>query len=79
MANPADEAGWQAAVERCLGVNRELAEAVAALSDEASAAPLAPGRAAPWQLIQGMIAHNAYHTNEVISIRHMLSLWLDRT
>jgi hypothetical protein len=75
----ADEAGWQAAVQRCLEVNRELAEAAAALSDEALAAPLAPGRAAPWQLIQGMIAHNAYHTSEVISIRHLQSLWLDRT
>jgi hypothetical protein len=53
--------------------------AAAALSDEMLAAPLAPGRAAPWQLIQAMIAHNAYHTCEVISIRHMLGLWLDRT
>jgi len=74
-----DEAAWQAAVERCLEVNRELAEATAALPDEALAAPVAPGRAAPWQLVQGMIAHNAYHTCEVISIRHMLGLWLDRT
>jgi hypothetical protein len=72
-------AAWEAAVEHCLEVNRELAEAAAALSDEALAAPLAPGRAAPWQLVQGMIAHNAYHTCEVISIRHMLGLWLDRT
>jgi len=76
---PDDEAAWQAAVERCLEVNRELAEATAALSDETLAAPLAPGGAAPWQLIQGMIAHNAYHTGEAISIRHMLGLWLDRT
>jgi len=73
------EAAWQAAVERCLEVNRGLAEATAALSDEALVAPLAPGRAAPWQLVQGMIAHNAYHTCEVISIRHMLGLWLART
>lgn len=76
---PDDEAAWQAAVERCLEVNRELAEAAGALPAEALAAPLAPGRAAPWQLIQGMIAHNAYHTAEVISIRHMLGLWLART
>lgn len=74
-----DEAGWLAAIQRCLAINLELAEATAALADEALAAPLAPGRAAPWQLIQGMIAHNAYHTNEVISIRHRLGLWLDRT
>jgi len=24
-------------------------------------------------------AHNSYHACEVISIRHMLGLWLDRT
>jgi uncharacterized damage-inducible protein DinB len=77
--SPDDEAAWRAAVERCVEVNRELADVAAALSDEALAAPLAPGGAAPWQLIQGMIAHNAYHTCEVISIRHMLGLWLDRT
>jgi hypothetical protein len=75
----ADESGWQAAVGRCLEVNQELAEMTAALSDEALAMALAPGRAAPWQLIQGMIAHNSYHTCEVISIRHMLGLWLART
>jgi len=73
------EAAWEAVVERCLEGNCELAEATAALSDEALAAPLAPGRAAPWQLVQGIIAHNAYHTCEVISIRHMLGLWLERT
>ena len=77
--SPDNEEAWQAAVQRCLEVNRELAEATAALSNEALAAPLAPGRAAPWQLVQGMIAHNAYHTCEVISIRHMLGLWLERT
>jgi len=78
-ASPDDESAWQAAVERCGEANRALAEAAAALSDEMLAAPLAPGRAAPWRLIQAMIAHNAYHTCEVISIRRMLGLWLDRT
>jgi hypothetical protein len=27
----------------------------------------------------GLIAHNGYHTCEIISIRHMLGLWLERT
>lgn len=75
LGDPADEVGWESAVQRCLEVNRELAEAEAALGDEALAAPLAPGRAAPWQLIQDMVAHNAYHTNEVISIRHTAKPW----
>jgi DinB superfamily len=75
----ADEEGWQAAARRCLEANLALAEAAAALSHDALTAPLAPGRAAPWQLIQGMIAHNAYHTCEAISIRHTLGLWLERT
>lgn len=74
-----DEAAWQAAVERCLEVNRELAEVTAALSDEVLAAPVSPDPVAAWQLVQSIIAHNAYHTCEAISIRHMLGLWLERT
>jgi hypothetical protein len=29
------------------------------------------------QTIQGIIAHNSYHICEIISIRHMLGLWIE--
>jgi len=52
---------------------------VASLSDEEIAQPTAPGRAKRYQAIQGLIAHNSYHTCEIISIRHMQGWWLERT
>ena len=31
------------------------------------------------QIIQGIIGHNCYHTNELICSRHMLGYWLEQT
>jgi hypothetical protein len=31
------------------------------------------------QVIQGVIGHNSYHTNEIICSRHMLGFWLEQT
>jgi len=77
--DPTDERAWERDCQRLLGANKELAAEVAKLSDEQLGEPIAPGRARRYQVIQGLIAHNSYHTNEVISIRHMLGLWLERT
>jgi hypothetical protein len=79
VGEPADEDAWQTARERALAVNRELAETVAGLSGEELAQPFAAGRAARYQLVQGLIAHSGYHACEIISIRHMQGLWLERT
>lgn len=72
---PADDEAWRADCARAIAVNSELAAFVAGMSD-AELTAAAPGKAAPWQLLQGLIAHNAYHTCEVISIRHMQGLWV---
>ncbi len=77
--DPADEQGWQAARDRVIAVNRELAALVASLSDVEIGEPIAAGRPNRYQVIQGVIAHNSYHTCEIISVRHMLGLWLERT
>jgi len=77
--DPADEQAWQAACARVIAVNAELAKLIAGLSDEELAQPIAEGRANRYQVIQGLIAHNSYHTCEIISIRHMQGLWLERT
>jgi len=76
-ADPTDEAAWQAACQRAVAVNAELAAYVGGLSDEELAQPYAPGRARRQQVIQGIIAHYSYHTCEIISVRHMQGLWLE--
>ena len=43
------------------------------------AQPVSTGRPRRDQIIHGMIAHNSYHACEIITIRHMLGLWLERT
>lgn len=77
--DPADEQAWQAACERAVAVNKELATAIAGLTDEELAQPYAPEQVSRWQIIQGVIAHNSYHACEIISVRHILGLWLERT
>jgi hypothetical protein len=76
--NPTQDA-WETDQERMLSANQKLAEYVSTFSDETLNRPIAPGRPNPYQFIQGLIAHNSYHPCEVISIRHMLGLWLERT
>ena len=79
VADPADEAAWQAACRRAVEVNAELAAYVAGLTDEQLAEPHKPGEARRQQVIQGIIAHNSYHTCELISVRHTQGLWLEET
>ena len=73
------QAEWEASQMQMLTANQDLASFVKTLSDEVLHQPVAEGRPTPFQVIQGIIAHNSYHTCEVISIRHMLGLWLERT
>jgi len=79
VADPTDEAAWQAACQRAVAVNAELASYVGGLSDEELAQPYAPGKRQRQKVIQGIIAHNSYHTCEIISVRHMQGLWLEGT
>jgi hypothetical protein len=77
--DPPGQEDWEASQAQMLRANRDLAEYVRSLSDEALQRPVAEGRPTPYQVIQGIIAHNSYHTCEVISVRHMLGCWLERT
>lgn len=77
--DPSDEQSWLAARDRAIAVNRELAQAVAALDDDGVAGSLRAW-GVPFALaVQHIIAHNSYHTCEIISIRHMQGLWLEGT
>jgi uncharacterized damage-inducible protein DinB len=76
---PFDDREWQASCERLVSSNKELAETVYQYTDDEMDMPYMEGRPKRYQVIQGIIAHNCYHTNEVITTRHMLGLWLERT
>lgn len=76
---PTSEDAWKADRERALQANARLAKLVATYNNGQLEEPYAEGRPARYQLIHGIIAHNCYHACEIISIRHMLGLWLART
>lgn len=71
---PDDDAAWTAAREEALRVNQQLVDLVASLSEEQLNRQVVGAPA--HQLVQGIIAHNAYHTAEIICIRHLQQLWL---
>jgi hypothetical protein len=79
VGEPTDEAAWQAARAQALSVNSELAALVAPLNDQEVGQTFAPWGVPLHRAIQSLIAHNSYHTCEVISIRHMQGLSLERT
>lgn len=77
--DPSDEAAWQADRQRALAGNAALAEAVARLSEADLVETLEAWHSPKYQAIQSIIDHNSYHTCEIISVRHMQGLWLERT
>ncbi len=72
-----DEAGWQTARQRALEVNLTLAGEVARLSEVEMVEILAAWSSPKYRAIQSIIAHNSYHTCEIISIRHLLGWWVE--
>lgn len=76
IADPADEAAWNAARERALAANAAFVAAAAELTPEQLA-----GDAGGWgprhALVQSIIAHNAYHTGEIVTLRHIQGLWVN--
>jgi uncharacterized damage-inducible protein DinB len=76
--DPWNNQTWETVRERLFSTNKELAELIEKFNDEQLQSPYIEGRAKRYQVIQGIIAHNCYHTNEIITIRHLLGLWLER-
>lgn len=79
VKQPESEAAWQRAKEDLLAVNQALAECVAEIPNAALEEEVAPGQFKRYQYIQGHLAHNSYHLCEIVSTRHMLGLWLEKT
>lgn len=79
IADPSDEDALASDKARMATAARELAEIITGWSDallEESFTKTGHNRR---HVIQGVIAHNSYHTNEIISMRHMLGYWLEQT
>ncbi|HET7009484.1 MAG TPA: DinB family protein [Anaerolineales bacterium] len=76
---PAAQDAWEVDRRRAHDANRRLGSLIAGYSDSDLDESYAEGRPARYQLIHGLIAHICYHACEIVSIRHMLGLWLDRT
>jgi uncharacterized damage-inducible protein DinB len=76
--DPKDDVAWQEAVKQVIDVNMQLSEMVETLSDATLEQPISEGKSKKYQYLMGLIAHNAYHICEIISIRHMQGLWLEK-
>ena len=79
IEDPASEAAWAEDKQKLADVTRELAALVGTWSDETLEQTYGENRPKHWQVIHGVINHNSYHTNEIISIRHMVGLWMEQT
>jgi uncharacterized damage-inducible protein DinB len=74
-----DETAWQNAIKKVIDVNMQLVEYVESLPDEMLGQPLSEGKVQRHMHFHGVIAHNAYHICEIITIRHMNGYWLEKT
>lgn len=75
--NHADDAAWQALRTRTLEMHERLTETIAALDDEQLHTVKAVWKRTPYQIAHGVLAHDSYHTCEIITLRHMQGLWTD--
>jgi hypothetical protein len=77
--DPDDDAAWQASRARALDINAQLAAWLRPLDSAALDAPLPSWGMPVRQAAYSLIAHNGYHTAEIITVRHMQGWWLDET
>jgi hypothetical protein len=61
-----------------LAANHDLAACIAGLADESLDTDLPMGMKSH-AFINGQFAHNSHHLNEIITLRHMQGLWLEKT
>jgi uncharacterized damage-inducible protein DinB len=72
---PQDEEAWQEACRRTESAVRAAAAAVRGLSDAELAAPIATGWPSRGYWVQGLLAHTAYHTGQIVLLRRLSGLW----
>jgi hypothetical protein len=77
--DPQYEVGWRAACDRALTLNSQLTSEIASFADADLEVPLKSWKETRVHAIHGLIAHNSYHINEIISMQHMNGFWLEET
>ena len=73
--DPSDETSWEAVVSHTVALNTEIAELVEGLTGGELEEPVVAGYVTRWQIVQSLVAHNAYHTCGIIKARRLLGLW----
>lgn len=77
--DPADDEAWLASRARALDINAQLAAWLRPLEAAALDAALPTWGLSVREAGYSLIAHNGYHTAEIITLRHMQGWWLDQT
>lgn len=77
--DPLSEVAWEGDKTHLAEVTRRMADTVRGWDDILLEQPYIEGGSKRRQVIQGVIGHNCYHTNEIICSRHMLGFWLEQT
>lgn len=73
---PGDEQAWQKAIRQLVSANDALTSFVAGLSPDTLKTPVREGGPSLWRVVQGLIAHTAYHTGQAVLIRRLQGSWI---
>lgn len=79
ICQPWDDAAWEEAKASLLAANHALAVCVSTYPSKKLEQRLPIVGSKAYAYIQGQVAHNSHHLNEIISIRHVQGLWLEKT
>jgi len=77
--DPADEAAWLAHRARALETGLRLADHIEGLDGAALDADLPAWGGTVRRGCYGILAHNSYHTAEILTVRHMQGWWVANT
>lgn len=75
QGHPDDQEAWESDRKRAIEANERLAEAVANLSQSQLEKPITQGGADAVKLVQGLIAHDSYHTGQIVLVRRLKGIW----
>jgi hypothetical protein len=74
-----NQAAWEVARQNALDANQELAAFTASRTDADLEQLVSSWNIPTHRAVQGIIAHNSYHTAEIITVRHIQGFWLEQT
>ncbi|MGE5675392.1 MAG: DinB family protein [Mycobacterium leprae] len=78
LADPRDEEGWKAAVQRLYTAHQSMREAVAQLRDAQLEQPLSGESTPLGTVLAELNLHDAYHLGQILLTRKLQHRWKDR-